>query len=324
MLLDRTVRQIRGKAAKTSTPGQIMRQTKYETQMATFVLTFAVLVSVVSGCTNNPRTSRAEGARRVQLFSEPAGEFDNESPTGPPAQLGGPFGNGVETPYSSHVLPLATVPLDEKMNDADLVNYLNRLIYDLNLENGQLILAPCNKGINPCDNGEAAPMLIQPEVGMNSLDVQTIGANGVVVARLINYDPGDRMSRGFHVPAHSRAWWVVRRNKNKDLESLFIARDFSNPQHITVRKLRAAGFSGCAGHKPDPNRPSIARWWDCGGSIRYSPRPGARYRTSSTGSYLRFVSNPSAPFATTVAASDTSLRDDSTWITCSLGCCVAQ
>ena len=301
-----------------------MRQANRVARTATLGLMFAVVVSVVGGCTHNQTTSRANDGARVPLFSKPAGEFDNESPSGPPTQLGGPFGNGVETPYSSHVLPLSTVRLDETMNDSDLVRYLNKLIYDLNVENGQLILAPCNKGINPCDNGEMAPMFIQPEVGMNSLDVQTIGANGVVVARLINYDPGDRMSRGFHVPAHSRAWWVVRRNRNNELESLFIGRDFSNPRAIMVRKLRATGFSACPGHTPDANRPSIARWWDCGGSVRFSPRPWIRYRTSSTASYFSFVSNRGGSLPTTVAASDTSLRDDSTWITCSLGCCVAQ
>jgi hypothetical protein len=301
-----------------------MRQAKRVPSTATFVLTFAVVVSVVGGCTHNQRTSGADDGARAPLFSKPAGEFDNESPNGAPTQLGGPFGNGVETAYSSHVLPLSTVRLDETMNDADLVSYLNKLIYDLNLENGQLILAPCNKGINPCDNGETAPMFIQPEVGMNSLDVHTIGANGVVVARLINYDPADRMSRGFHVPAHSRAWWVVRRNNQNQLESLFIGRDFSNPRRITVRKLRATGFSACPDHTPDANRPSIARWWDCGGSRRFSPRPWTRYRTSSAASYLRFVSNRGGSSPTIVAASDTSLRDDSTWITCSLGCCVAQ
>ena len=298
-----------------------MRQTKRIAPCATLVLTF-VAFAVVGCGERNSTAARSRDTVRVPLFSEAVGEIDNEPAGAAPAQLGGPFGNGVESSYSGHVLPLSTVPLDDKMNDADLVTYLNKLIYDLNLENGQLILAPCNKGTNPCPDGETAPMFIQPEVGMNALDVNSIDANGVVVARLINYDVGERMARGFHVPAKSRAWWVVRRNSRKQLESLFIGRDFSPSGRITVKKLRAATFFGCPDHQPNPARPSMARWWDCGGSVRFAPR--ARLRTASAASYLQFVSNRGGALPVVVAASDTGLRDDSTWITCSLGCCVAQ
>lgn len=303
-----------------------MRQNKGVPPTAMLALTFALFA--IAGCGGGSATGRARDTVRVQLFSEPVGELDNESASAAPTHLGGPFGDGVEAEYGGHTLPLSTVPLDEKMNDADLVAYLNKLIYDLNVENGQLILAPCTKNGNACNSGEAAPMYIQPEVAMNQFDVNTIDANGVIVARLINYDVDGRSARGFHVPASSRAWWVVRRNSKNQLESLFIGRDFSKPGQIKVKKLRAADFYGCPDHQPDPSRPSMARWWDCGGSVRFAPRmrvrAPSRSTTASAGAYLRFVSNRIGLLPTAVAAGDTTLRDDSTWITCSLGCCVAQ
>ncbi|MFL5560597.1 MAG: hypothetical protein ACJ79K_03895 [Gemmatimonadaceae bacterium] len=286
--------------------------------------TTALVLAIFSlaGCVGDSGGGGSRDTVRLQAYSEPVGEADDESAEGPPTVLGGPFGKGVETGYAGHTLPLSSVALEDNMSDADLVGYLNKLVYDLNLENGQLILADCTKKGKACVN-EAAPIFIQPEVGMNKLDVKTIDAKGIVVARLINYDVDGRKDRGFHIPASSRAWWVVRLGSNNELESLFIARDFSQAGQVKVTKLRRARFDPCPDHPPDPSRPSMARWWDCGSSKRFAPRPPVK--TAAATSYLQFVSNRGSVSAAIGAAGDTAMiKEGSTWITCSLGCCVAQ
>ena len=268
-------------------------------------------------------TKEREGRKppvRVR-YPTPAAEADNEK-AGKPAPLGGPFGGGVEVPYTMRPTPLSTVPLDAGMADADLVKYLNKLAYDMNVENSQLILASCTKGASACGAGELAAIYVQPEIGANLLDMKTVTENGVIVARLINYDQDGRKEKGLGVPGNSRAWWVVRR-KNNQLESLFLYRDFTpDPTRPAVRLATHKTFEGCAGHTPDANRPAMAKWWDCANenpfhlSMNVNPTPA--------GSYFRFVSNgPRMPVAP-ASGDTTQVKEGNVWITCSLGCCIAQ
>ena len=256
----------------------------------------------------------------VRPYGTPSAEADDEKAGQRPATLGGPFGGGVASSYTMRDTPLATVALDENMQDADLVNYLNKLRYDMNVENGQLILASCTRTGKDCGSDQAA-IYVQPEIGANTLDMNTVTENGVVVARLINYDQEGRKTKAFLVPGNTRAWWVVRL-KNKQLESLFLVRDFTaDPTHPTVKLLRKATFTACPGHQADKTRAAMTRWWDC--NHEKSATPGVGMRPVTNGSYFRFVSN-GPPLPQPSGNGDTSLREASIWITCSLGCCIAQ
>jgi hypothetical protein len=252
----------------------------------------------------------------------PLAEADNEKVGGPPATLGGPFGGGVSSPYTARETPLSAVALEQNMRDGDLVAYLNKLFYDLNVENGQLILASCtNEGNGSCANAKAA-VYIQPELGANQLDLNTVTENGVVLARLINYDQDGRKERSFGVPGNTRAWWVVRR-RNKQLESLFLYRDFTpDPAHPSVKLASSKSFGGCPGHTADQTQAAMVRWWDCDNENPF--HTSLRTKPLSAGSYFRFVSNGPRMPAPLASGDSAMVREGSVWITCSLGCCIAQ
>lgn len=297
----------------------------------------AAAIVLISGCgapregtvdTSRPRADPIENqtkpsaVRAVASFANPIPEAENETVGIPPSPLGGPFGDGV--PFDGYVprpTPLADEPI-EKMTDIALVGYLDKLVYDLNVDNGQLILARCTRGNAACGSSELAAMYIQPEMGMNQRDTSSITENGLVVARLINYDANQRQDRAFKIPASTRAWWVVHRKNNK-LESLFIIRRYADtPNGASILRSKMA-FYQCPNHPPgDASRPSMARWWDCGHPYAVSAVDvGHR---SGAGSYLRFISSP-APVPELPQLGDTTMvTSDGVWITCSLGCCIAQ
>lgn len=278
-----------------------------------------LMLPLITECTKQSESGRS--TVRVK-YPTPLAEADDEKAGGPPASLGGPFGGGVEVSYTVRATPLSTVALDAGMTDADLVRYLNKLAYDMNVENGQLILASCTRGANACGAGELTAIYVQPEIGANQLDLNTVTEKGVVVARLINYDQEGRKEKNYGIPANTRAWWVVRR-QNKQLESLFLYRDYSpDPTRPSVKLATRKSFAGCAGHTPDKTRPAMARWWYCDNenpfhaSLNVSPPPAS--------SYFHFVSNGPPVPALPASGDSTMVREGSVWITCSLGCCIAQ
>jgi hypothetical protein len=66
----------------------------------------------------------------------------------------------------------------------------------------------------------------------------------------------------------------------------------------------------------------MARWWDCGHEYAMPAlKTGA---VAGEGSFLRFVSNPGRRPDPPTFGDSTMVKADGVWITCSLGCCIAQ
>lgn len=278
-----------------------------------------LLLPLLSGCKRQGKVEDDGLRARHRGFTA---EADNEQATQAPVSLGGPFGGGTASPPHNRPTPPSTVALDVNMKDGDLVAYLNRLVYDLDVENGQLILASCIKNGNACGTTEKAAIYVQPEIGANQVDINTITEEGIVLARVINYDQDGRSSKAFGIPANARAWWVVRR-KNDRLESLFLYRDFKpDPARPSVKLASRKTFGNCDGHVPHPDLPAIARWSDCDSVFPF--HASVNTDPVSTRSYFRFVSNPPRAAAPLGAGDKARVNEGSVWITCSLGCCIAQ
>lgn len=283
-------------------------------------LVAAVLLTVVAGsCSSGGGPSGVGGPTN-------SGEAEDEVPAHAPSQLGGPLGGGRGVPVQSRATPELPQPFDA-MNDQELVNYLGSLEYDMDKYSSQVMDADCvhaGASNKPCDPTEVARVFIEPEVGMTKRAYDAIPQFGLVVARIINYDPSDRRESTFGFPPSTRVWWVVDYDANHQLRSRFFKRNYhtTGPAVDTVGAPR--GFYHC-NHPDNPGHPTRAKFWTCAQSASLALAapatqgdPVVAARRSGAATPVRLASLvplPPLPVAELLQAS---------WVNCGAGCCATS
>jgi len=286
-------------------------------------LVAAMLVTVVAGsCRSGGRSFDTDRFGYT-------GEAEDEVPGHAPLQLGGPAGGGKGERLKNRATPALTQPFDA-MNDQDLVDYLGKLQYNMGSYSSHVIDADCvhgNASNTHCDQSEAARVFIEPEVGMTKWQHDAIPANGLVVARIINYDPSDRRESTFGFPPSTRVWWVVDYDASHQLRSRFFKRNYhtTGPAVDTVGAPR--GFYRC-NHPDKPGHPARAKFWTCSQSAALAlaaPMPGGDRvigaegggaavpaRLASSGAAVPLPARPMAQLLQT------------SWVNCGAGCCATS
>lgn len=282
----------------------------------------ALLLTVVGGSCKSAGRSYDIDARRY------TGEVEDEIPGHAPLQLGGPLGGGTGVPLQDRATPALTQAFDS-MNDRDLVDYLRKLQYNMDTRIGQVVDAQCihAKAANKdCESMEASRVFIEPEVGMNKWEHEAIPEHGLVVARIINYDPSDRTETTFGFPASTRIWWVVDYDAHHELRSRFFKRNYNATGPAVDQVGGPRGFYRCP-HLPKPNQRARAKFFNCAQSEKFALQPpmprgdrvvGSRSDAATPAQLTSFrsaVPMPARPMA--------ELLKDS-WVNCGAGCCATS
>ena len=229
--------------------------------------------------------------------------------------LGGPFQLPTSVYAPSRATPAPTVTIDV-MTDAQIVAYLNTLVYDMSLDHSELALLPCRKGGSSvsCRPDSLARVYIQPEVGMNRRPWGTIPPNGIVVARIINYTTSPDTESTIGLPPARRAWWYVDRDSAGRYRSRFFVRTYSGTGPA-VTFLRTRAWRRCD-HPLAHNRPAMAKWRGCRDTGGLAP--STHSENADPRAFIRALSfaprRGVSPDALPTVVADG-------WITCSLGCC---
>jgi hypothetical protein len=234
-----------------------------------------VLLAAATSLTACPKTMVAPnvvalpGDTVVYPITIDSVETENEQVGVAPASphLGGRLQRGPLTTAITRPTPGLPAPLDS-MRDSALVAYLDSLKYDGSVKNTDLKYVTCVRTAGSCMPGgdSAAVMFIQPEIGMRHVKAAAIPANGMVIARIINYglDTQGHDIR-FGVPGLRRAWWVVE-HVPYGLRSRFFVRTYDAFPAVEILSGVPGpvhAFEQCP-HAPAPSsRPSIAKWATC-------------------------------------------------------------
>lgn len=281
---------------------------------------YAVVGATMLSCTSSPRSPAATTVPATPLIvAAPATlERDNEQPGMPPDAnaLGGPYGNGTMTRITPHrATPSPSARIDSSTTDAALVSYLNNLVYESSRERSELGLVHCKPHHPACAPNAGVPMYIQAEWGMSAVSTSSIPPEGVVVARIINFDasrPGGEMG----VPPSTRAWWYVYRTPI-GLKSIYFTRTHSTTGSAITILAPPKDFFPCAGHLMAVGQPARAKWGNCTTSLAERPSEGAPSWSMAVRQPL-FVP---ASFKTDGNARPRMLIAADTWVTCMATCC---
>lgn len=286
---------------------QPLRRTRTLPSIATLV------VLVLASCRQTVYVATTDNA------TPPLPERDNERAGQAPHadSLGGPYGQGRSASnLPPRPTPRAPARIDQTMSDAVLVSYLNSLVYEMGRDRTELAILTCKtaQGL-PCPANDGVPVFIQPEWGMNLLDPAAIRDEGVIVARIINFDTQGRPEGQIGFPAAKRTWWYVYR-ENGTLRSRFFTRTHNPTGPAVVFMDTVLNFRQCPGHRP-VREPAMAKWRSC--KTRFTASSTAEDSPSHRApwSSVRPVSfAPGLPGTRrmTAVASDT-------WVKCMANCC---
>lgn len=282
----------------------------------------ALLLTVIGGSCKSGGGSYEIGTQRY------TGEVEDEVPGLAPSQLGGPLGGGRGTPLQDRPTPALTQAFDS-MSDRDLVDYLRKLQYNMDTNIGQVVDAQCvhaDSARKDCAPTEAARVFIEPEVGMNKWEHDAIPEHGLVVARIINYDPSDRQETTFGFPRSTRVWWVVDYDAQHQLRSRFFKRNYNATGPAVDQVGAPRGFHRCK-HLDKPAPLARAKFWNCAQSAQ-ALAPSTSRGDQVVGSHSSAAATPAqlTSFGSAVplpARPMSELLRDS-WVNCGAGCCATS
>lgn len=260
------------------------------------------------------------------IVSKNTGEPETQADTTRPTTLGGPGDSSLAgVPFVTRKTP----PLPayfEDLNQQQLVNYLNSLVYDIDPKNTEIELATCTHATTstPCSLAEGAQVAIQPEIGAHKWAHNSVPKFGFVVARVINYDATDRMERTFEIPANTQAWWVVDQDPaTHEPRSRFFRRTYSSSPPYVQRLGPVHDFFECGHAHNNGHSQAITKFVSCSQSLTMA-EPDARgeaFRGAASGASARIFHLASwAPFSRDAARPDI-IQLRASWVTCDMGCC---
>jgi hypothetical protein len=278
----------------------------------------AALGVLAVGCHSNRAASRL-GSGTVESEDEVRGHA--------PSRLGGPLGGAKLHGWSKRATPDMQQDINS-MSDSAFVDYVSQLKYDTHEKKSYLVDAQCQHGANPsdqCADDEAAKLFIEPEIGAHFKNIPGPGSRGFIVARIINYDPSDRVAMGIAFKPHTRYWWVVNYNEQTHkAQSVFVSRNYkANSPLDTVPGT--FGFIDC-GHKTKYTR-AEAKFGTC---ARFLPSTvasigaGAVAGPAPTVALARYTGAPSLRGAMPARAPLMAALLTGGWISCPTGCCSTQ
>jgi hypothetical protein len=292
----------------------------------------AMLTIAVASCSKSsgvrlPDSTHA-GDSVYALWGRTIGETYLETPNGIPADtaLGGPFQRGKATSYTPRKTPSPATKHIDAMTNAEVVAYLNTLVYDMSLDHSELVLLPCKKhgSTQKCRADSLAKVYIQPEVGMSdpSRARDSIPATGVVVARIINYSTGSDTESTYKLPPSRHAWWYVDSAPGR-LRSRMFVRTYQSTGPAVIFVGDTTNFEDCGHAMAPPDRPAMAKWRGCenDGGLQATEMMKTLVKPKRVGSLFQPVS-----FVRGLDIGDSTFLAIKTevWITCSLGCCVGR
>lgn len=284
-----------------------------------FVLLAALGMSAFTGCWGRGSTNlRPFPPGTVLDTVEPEVERDTQ----PPIRLNG--NRAEDVVIARAPTPKLPHPIDS-LSEKDLVSYLNSLHWKPSWSHfsTQRVKAPCvhrTTGI-ACVGSDSADLLIQPEAGTSKWAHDSIPPNGLIVARINNYAPGDRDADSLGFRAGAKTWWVVDDSAGT-LRSRFFVRTYDKNAPIAF-VTRTRPFIHCQHPDAPAGRAARGKFWNCVQSTAdsvlaaapldpagSSPATDSRFRLAS------FVSSVPVPPSPRPLAMLTSA-----WVTCAAGCC---
>ena len=216
-----------------------------------------------------------------------------------PDSTGGPDSDQAHRPT-----PGLPEPIDS-MTNAELFAYLDTLVYEKVSGNKHRVMRACLQSDGtPCSPGDSTEVMIQPEWGMNEVSSTAIPPHGIVVARFVNY--GSFTEAEYRLPPGARAWWLVDRDSTGQLRSRMITRTYASVGKTYGNDSLSYTFTDC-GDRRKLKDDAKAKWSTCEDA-------GATHVSDGT-AMVRII--PVAIPASARAAKASS------WVTCSLGCCIA-
>jgi hypothetical protein len=249
-------------------------------------------------------------------YVEPIPESGDEQTgrTPPREKLGGPYGNPTKVEATHKETAGAPVMLTPTVNEQVLVDYLDKLRFDMARDNGELAVVRCPQGrADECH----ALLYIQPEIGMIMRSHGDMPRYGMVIARIINYSIS-ATDITYRIPPLTRAYWYVYPTNDGPRSRLFIRTPGSG---TTLRFLEPEKEYRQCGHKYI-GFAAVARLRKCeqddrtgGSNAKYGARSNPLIRSVS----LTFTPRSS------VVADDAAVALDNTelWVKCAQGCCIA-
>lgn len=252
-------------------------------------------------------------------------ESEDEVVASAPGHLGGPLGGAKTHGISARPTPDMRKDINS-MSDADFVDYLSRLQYDTHPGRSHLAEAQCQHGDDPtksCGTTESATVYIEPEIGAHQKGMPTAGSHGFIVARIINYDPSDRITTGMQLQPHTRYWWVVNYDpQTHAAHSIFVKRNYHSVNPLDTIP-GTWGFYDC--HHNTTYSRAEAKFGTCKGFLpQYTAAiktPSARSDVpeSDLGRYIHSVAFH--PAATSNDQAMVAALLSGGWISCPTGCC---
>jgi hypothetical protein len=247
-------------------------------------------------------------------------EQDNERRGAPPHadSLGGPYGNGITTMIAPHRrTPSPSARIDGSTTDSALVSYLNSLVYESGRDRSELALVHCKPHHPACAPNAGVAMYIQAEWGMSAVSAASITAQGVIVARIINFDPS-RPGGAMGVPPMTRAWWYVYRDPI-GLKSIYFTRTHSTTGSAITVLAAPKDFYECPGHFWAVIPPARAKWASCSTVFAARPAEGTPSWSMVPRDQLfvpASLNRVGGPRTRMLIAADT-------WVSCMATCCSA-
>ena len=229
-------------------------------------------------------------------------------------KLGGPYGNASVATSTGKETAGAPVMLTSSVDEKVLVDYLDKLRFDMARDNGELAVVRCPTGkADECH----ALLYIQPEIGMIKRSHEDMPKYGMVIARVINYSIS-ATDITYGIPPLTRAYWYVYPTNDGPRSRLFIRTPgaattlrFLEPEkrymkcpHASISFAAIARFRKC--EQQDLEGRSKA---DYGGRSNPFIRP------------VSFTSTSRSPAVNDDAA--VALDGTELWVKCAQGCCIA-
>jgi hypothetical protein len=246
--------------------------------------------------------------------------------TTPPSSLGGPRDTSAGITFVARKTPKLTSYI-ESLDEGQLLTYLNSLKYDrdpLNTETETVTCIHMPSG-TPCAPGDGAEVSVEPEIGAHMWKHADVPQYGFIVARLINYDPTDRMEATFKIPASTQAWWVVDQDPvSHQPRSRFFRRSYSSSPPYVVQLGTTHDFLECGHAHKTGHLQAITKFVNCSQSLTMAaphasgieaalrgemPASERIYRLASFGTSIPLPAHPEI------------MQLRATWVTCEMGCC---
>ena len=269
-------------------------------------------------------------SRRLEplAFQKNTGEREHEvAGRTLPRHLGGPLDQDNDTTFISRKTPDLKADITQ-LNEQQLLDYLNKLVYDGDPKNGEIETVACVHatlaGDTPCAPGEGARLLIEPEIGAHKWTHGDYAStpHGAIIARIINYEADDRKEATFGFPAHTKVWWLVDLDPaTHEPRSRFFRRTYSAQAPFVEQVGGDHPFYDCDHVHKVHHGQAIAKYVSCTQSLTMGGAPDATLASRTEPPAASLFHQVSFSSTVPLPRRPMVMALNATWITCDMGCC---